>query len=122
MRVFQPHRVEVTAAATVCPLVNALTFYSVVAGHILGLTYALRHDPEQSVLTLFDAEELRFLHLLFGQAVDSLRQATLALAKLVGFAPSRRQPLPGVKVLTTAIERFFFFKQGAQATSKPLQD
>ncbi|NEO88701.1 MAG: IS4 family transposase [Spirulina sp. SIO3F2] len=103
-------------------LVNALTFYSVVAWRILGLTYALRQDPEQSAQTLFDADELRLLHQLSGQAVDSLRQATLALTKLVGFAPSQRQPLPGVKVLATAIERFFFVKQGAQALSKPLQD
>jgi hypothetical protein len=103
-------------------LVNALTFYSVVAWRILGLTYALRQDPEQSALTLFDADELRLLRLFSGHAVDSLRQATLALAKLVGFAPSKRQPLPGVKVLATAIERFFFFQQGALAFSKPLQD
>jgi hypothetical protein len=103
-------------------LVNALTFYSVVAWRLLGLTYALRQDPEQSAQTLFDADELRLLHQLSGQAVDSLRQATLALTKLVGFAPSRRQPLPGVKVLATALERFFFVKQGAQAVSKPLQD
>ncbi|MDB9494690.1 hypothetical protein PN441_06610, partial [Spirulina major CS-329] len=86
------------------------------------LTYALRQDPEQSAQTMFDADELRLLCLLSGQAVDSLRQATLALAKLVSFAPSQRQPLPGVKVLATALERFFFAKQGAQALSKPLQD
>ncbi len=54
------------------------------------------------------------LGLLSGHAVDSLGQATLALAKLVGFAPSPKQPLPGVKVLANAIERFFFFRQGAQ--------
>ncbi|MEM8642035.1 MAG: hypothetical protein AAGG51_24970 [Cyanobacteria bacterium P01_G01_bin.54] len=71
---------------------------------------------------MFDADELSLLHQLSGQAVDSLRQATLALTKLVGFAPSKRQPLPGVKVLATALERFFFVKQGAQAVSKPLQD
>lgn len=103
-------------------LVNALAFYSVVAWQLLGLTYALRHDPEQSAETMFDSDELTLLHQLSGKPVDSLRQATLALVKLVGFAPSKKQPWPGVKVLATAIERFFFVKQGAAAVSKPLQD
>jgi hypothetical protein len=103
-------------------LVNALAFYSVVAWQLLGLTYALRHDPEQPAETMFDSEELTLLHQLSGKPVDSLRQATLALVKLVGFAPSKKQPLPGVKVLATAIERFFFVKQGAAAVSKPLPD
>ena len=101
-------------------LVNALSFYSVVAWQLLGLTYALRQDPEQPAEKMFDADELTLLHQLSGTPVDSLRQATLALAKLVGFAPSKKQPLPGVKVLATAIERFFFVKQGAAAVSKPL--
>ena len=103
-------------------LVNALTFYSVVAWQLLGLTYALRHDPEQAAEVLFDSNELTLLHRISGKPVDSLRQATLALTKLVGFVPSKKQPLPGVKVLANAIERFFFVKKGAAAVSKPLQD
>ncbi len=103
-------------------LVNALSFYSVVAWRLLGLTYALREDPEQPAQTMFDPDELKLLHQLSGKPVDSLGQATLALATLVGFAPSRKQPLPGVKILATAIERFCFAKQGAAAVSKPLQD
>ena len=103
-------------------LVNALTFYSVVAWHLLGLTYALRQGPEQPAQNMFEADELTLLRQLSGQPVDSLRQATLALAKLVGFAPSKKQPLPGVKVLAAALERFCFAKQGAAAVSKPLQD
>lgn len=103
-------------------LVNALTFYSVVAWQLLGLTYALRHDPEQPAETIFEPDELTLLRHLSGQPVDSLRQATLALTRLVGFAPSKKQPWPGGKVLATAIERFFFVKQGAAAVSKPLQD
>lgn len=103
-------------------LVNALAFYSVVAWQLLGLTYALRQDPEQPAETMFEPEDLTLLHQLSAKPVDSLRQATLALTKLVGFAPSKKQPWPGVKVLANAIERFFFVKQGAAAVAKPLQD
>ena len=103
-------------------LSNALTFYSVVAWQLLSLTDALRQDPEQPAETMFEPDELTLLQQLSGQPMDSLRQATLALTKLVGFAPSKKQPLPGVKVLASAIERFFFVKQGAAAVAKPLQD
>jgi len=103
-------------------LVNALSFYSVVAWRLLGLTYALREEPERPAQTMFELDELKLLHQLSGKPIDSLGQATLALAKLVGFAPSKKQPLPGVKLLATAIERFYFVKQGAAAISKPLQD
>ena len=103
-------------------LANALTFYAVVAWQLLALTYALRDNPEQPAQALFDSNELVLLNRLSGKPVDSLRQATLALTHLVGFAPSKKQPLPGVKVLATAIERFSFAKQGAAAISKPLQD
>lgn len=103
-------------------LTNALAFYAVVAWQLLQLTYALRHDPEQPAETVFDPDELTLLQQLSGKPVNSLRQATLALTRLVGFAPSKKQPLPGVKVLANAIERFYFVKQGAAAVSKPLQD
>jgi hypothetical protein len=61
----------------------------VVAWQLLRLTYALRHDPEQPVEIIFDPDEQTLLHHLSGQPVNSLRQATLALVKLVGFAPSK---------------------------------
>lgn len=75
-------------------LAKALTFYSVVAWQLLALTYALRHDPEQPAETMFETDELTLLHRLSGKPIDSLRQATLALTQLVGFAPSKKQPLP----------------------------
>lgn len=48
------------------------------------------------------------------------------MTRFVGFAPSKKQPLPGANVLATAIERFSFVKQGvkqgANASSQLLQD
>jgi hypothetical protein len=37
------------------------------------------------------------------------------LAALVGFARSKKQPLPGVKVLAQAIERFYYVKLGSKS-------
>lgn len=104
-------------------LTNALAFYSVVAWQLLALTYGLREYPDQEAETVFDAEAVRLLRQVSGKPIRSVQDAALALVKLVGFAPSKKQPLPGVKVLATAIERFFFVKMGATATqTKPLQD
>ena len=77
------------------------------------------HSPAEA---MFDARELHLLQQLSRKPVRSVREATLAMTKLIGFAPSKKQPLPGVKVLATAIERFFFAKQAANAIAKPLQD
>lgn len=103
-------------------LTNSLAFYSVVAWQLLAMTYVLRQDPDQPAEAMFDARELHLLQQLSRKPVRSVREATLAMTKLIGFAPSKKQPLPGVKVLATAIERFFFAKQAANAIAKPLQD
>ena len=105
-------------------LINALAFYSVVAWRLLALTYAVRDDPEQSAEIVFDHSEVLLLQSISGKKIDTIRQAVLALTKIVGFAPSKKQPLPGVKVLTTAIQAFYFIKLGANSSpyTKPLQD
>jgi hypothetical protein len=107
-------------------LINALAFYSVVAWQLLALTYALREDPEQTAEVIFDQSEVSLLQSISGKKIETIRQAVLALTKIIGFAPSKKQPLPGVKVLAKAIQTFFFIKLGAGTNSnaphKPLQD
>lgn len=94
-------------------LINSLAFYSVVASQILALTYAVRENPDQSASILFDESEVILLQKVSSKKIISIRDAVLALAKIVGFAPTKKQPYPGVKVLATAIERFFFIKLGS---------
>jgi Transposase DDE domain len=96
-------------------LINSLAFYSVVAWQLLSLTLALREDPDQNASILFDPSEVILLQKVSSKKIVSLRDAILALAKIVGFAPSKKQPFPGVKVIATAIERFFFIKLGSTA-------
>ena len=103
-------------------LLNSLAFYSIVAWKLLAITYAIREDPEQNADILFDSSELRILENLSSQKLVSLGNAVLALVRMVGFAPSKKQPFPGVKVLATALERFSFTCIGFQIAMKPLQD
>ena len=98
-------------------LANALTFYSVVAWKLLALTYLLRVEPTSSARGVFETDEVRVLAQLSSTPVISVSDAILALAKIVGFAPSTKQPYPGVKVLATAMERFFFIKLGSTLSS-----
>jgi hypothetical protein len=71
------------------------------------------------------AQEVACVDLKTQQRIEplvSLADAVLALAKIVGFAPSKKQPFPGVKLLATALDRFSFVKLGFDACPKPLQD
>jgi hypothetical protein len=92
--------------------VNALAFYSVVGWQLLALTHAVRKNSDQSALAVFDESEVMLLQQVSSKKIVSIGEAVLALAKLIGFAPSKKQPFPGVKVLATALERFFFMKIG----------
>ena len=96
-------------------LINCLAFYSVVAWQLLGLTYILRENPDQSASILFEPNEVILWQKVSSKKIISIGDAVLALTKIVGFVPSFKQPFPGVKVLATAIERFFFIKLGSTA-------
>lgn len=103
-------------------LINALAFYSIVAWKLLALTYALREDPSQSALNLFEPSEVLLLQQISAKEIHSLGDAVLALTRIVGFAPSKKQPFPGVKVLAAALEKFSFIKIGFEAAAKPSSD
>jgi hypothetical protein len=104
-------------------MVNALGFYSIVAWQLLALAYFIRQGAEVPAGAVFEAREVEILEKISGKNLQTVKQAVLALARTVGFAPSKKQPFPGVKVLALALERFYFIKLGAWASqTKPLQD
>lgn len=92
--------------------INALTFYSIVAWQLLALTYLLRQAEDTAATQCFDEKELTILEATSQKPIKTVKAATLAIAKLVGFVPSKKQPFPGVKVLAKALERFHFVKLG----------
>lgn len=104
-------------------LFNALAFYSVVAWQLLAITYLVRQPDEAPAGEVFDPDEVKLLSQISRKPIQTLKEAILALSKIVGFAPSKKQPLPGVKVLAQALERFYYIKVGASASqTKTLQD
>jgi hypothetical protein len=88
-----------------------------------ALTYFIRQDPGAPAEQVFEKEEVQILGALSKKDIRTLRQAVLALGKIVGFATSKKQPFPGVKVLASALERLFFINIGAKVRqNNPLQD
>lgn len=94
---------------------NALAFYSIVAWQLLALTYALRQDEAAPATQCFDEQEVAILEAVSQKKLTTIKEATLAVVKLVEFAPSKKQPLPGIKVLAKALERFQYVKLGFNA-------
>lgn len=96
---------------------NALAFYSIVAWQILAIVYLTRHAQDEVATKCFTQQELTILETTSNKSLPTVKAATLALAKLVGFAPSKRQPMPGIKMLAMALERFHYLKLGFLANS-----
>ena len=94
-------------------LINALVYYSIMAVEALKIMYAVRQNPEEAAENYYSKQEIALLGGIAQEAVVTVQQAVLALAKLVNFYPTKQQPLPGIKVLSQAIERFQFVKIGA---------
>ncbi len=104
--------------------INALSFYSVVAWQILAIVYLTRHHKDEAITLCFEQKDVLVLESISNKTLKTVKDGTLALAKLAEFAPSKRQPMPGIKVLAQAIERFYYIKLGFNAKTiiKPLQD
>lgn len=103
--------------------INALGFYSITAWRLLAITYLVRQEAQAPATSIFEDEEIEILEKIGKKDIKTVKEAVLALSKIIGFAPSKKQPLPGVKVLAQAIERFHFIKLGASVNkTKPLQD
>jgi hypothetical protein len=84
-------------------LFNALAFYSIVAWRALYLTYLVRQAPNLPANKVFNETEIKLLQGKVKKPVETLSQAVKAVAMLVNFQPTKKQPLPGVKLLCQAL-------------------
>lgn len=96
-------QVEKLQFAQVHTLFNALAFYSIIAWRLLYLTYLVRQQPDLPAQKCFDPQEIKLLQMKAKEPVVNLKQAIKALGKLVHFQPTKKHPLPGVKLLAQAL-------------------
>ena len=98
-------------------LQNAITTYSIVVMDIMKIKYAAEHQPQLPIAELgIEPQVCQVLYQYVAQtgATDiafdpqhppSAYEFCRVLGRLGGFIPSKRQPLPGIKILTRAWEQ-----------------
>ena len=70
--------------------INGLAFYSIVAWQILAIVYLTIEEKDQAASVCFEEKEIAILEVMSRKVIKTVKQATLALVKLAGFAPSKR--------------------------------
>lgn len=108
---------------------NALAFYSIVAWRVLYLTHLVRQEPQAPAEKYLEPVEVKILQASTKKPVQTLQEAVLALGKLVNFQKTKKQPLPGVKLLGEAlvklqhmVEGWKLFEEQQNNTNFSLQD
>ena len=98
-------RVEKLQFDDVSTLCNALALYSLTAWRLLHVTYLARAQPQSQPEEAFSSQELEILQRAGKKPLHSLSDAVQALGRLVNFVPTKRQPLPGVKILAEGLAK-----------------
>lgn len=100
-------------------ILNAMTAYSIAAMNVTKIRYWAEHHPDQSV---FDVGISPIEYKVLYKYVEgkkyikpnvkynedkppNIREFTIILGQISGFAPSKRQPVPGIKIITRAVDK-----------------
>lgn len=105
-------RVEKLQFDDVHTFFNALAFYSIVAWRVLYLTYLVRDQPQAPAEEHFEPIEVKVLEAKQQKPVKTLEEAVMALGRLAGFQRTKKQPLPGVKLLGEALVKLQHMIEG----------
>lgn len=100
-------------------LKNALELYSIVAWRILWLAYVGKVKPQAEAAGVFEQPQIEILENLNQKKILTVRDFLLALGKLVGFQTSKKQPLPGEKLLWLAYGQLMQVQRGFELAGKP---
>jgi len=87
-------------------LQKALPLYSLAAWHVLWLDGPGQAAAEEDAKTYFADESVELLSAVSQQNLPTVRSFLVALARLGGFRPTRRQPLPGEQSLWKGLRQF----------------
>ena len=85
------------------------------------ISYLVKEDKEYQPEVIFDPHQMEVLENISQKELPTLKQAVQSLAKLVGFVPTKRQPMPCVKILAEALESFYYVKIGFKSAKNKMQ-
>lgn len=104
-------------------LFNGLAFYSIIAWRVLYLNYLVRKQPQAPAKDYFEPLEIKLLQAKAEKPVATLQEAIRSLGFLVNFQSTKKQPLPGVKVMGEALIKLQHMVEAIQLYEKvSLQD
>ena len=110
-------QVEELQLATPQRLKNAITSYSIASMEALSLRYWAEKTPqadvysigvtplECEVLFIYAQKRLKLKTAFDPQKPPNVQQYCILLGQITGFFPSKRQPIPGVKILARSLEK-----------------
>lgn len=112
--------VEQLQLTTAHRIKNAITIFSIAAMDVLKMKYLAENEPDTPIYSLgIPKEEHRVLYTFLHQTgvtkieydpnvEPTIREYCIALGQLGGFFKSKRQPIPGLKILARAREKLDF--------------
>jgi hypothetical protein len=107
---FKVEKLQFDDAAT---LMNALSFYSIIAWRVLWLMYYSRLEPETEAEAVIDSVEKEVLEAYTKSKINTVFQAMIAIGTLGGFlGGSKRYPNPGIKAIWMGIIKLIAMKEG----------
>jgi hypothetical protein len=111
-------KIEKVQIDTFGRLKNALELYSIVAWRILWLAYVGKVKPQAEAKAVFEQSQIEILENLNQKKIMTVRDFLLAMGKLVGFQTSKKQPLPGEKLLWQAYGQLMQIQRGFELAGK----
>ena len=110
--------VEELQLETAARIQNAISTYTIAAMKVFKLRYIAENQPNTPISEIgISVEEYLVLYDFIHEKIDSrvcfnpdhipsAEEFCIAMASIVGFLPSKRQKLPGLKVLARAVDKF----------------
>ncbi len=101
-------------------LKNAITTYSIAAMNVMKIRYLAENEPNTTIVEAgITTSACEILYQYAHHKIDSnivfkhdkppsMREFCIILGRLGGFIPSKRQPLPGLKILSRAYKKLAF--------------
>jgi Transposase DDE domain/Transposase DNA-binding len=99
-------------------LQNALQLYALVGWHLLWLYRLGQTAADHKAEEYFEPETVEVLEVVSNKKINTVKEFLVQLGKLGGFHPTKKQPLPGEKMLWVGVRQFIALRTGFNAAKQ----
>ena len=93
-------------------LKNAIELYLIIGWYLLRLAYLGKTTPDQPAIDYFDPLDIKLVEQISSRKIKTVKQFIIALSSLAGFTPTKKQPLPGEKLLWQSMRTLIAIRKG----------